>query len=91
MGRGNDNRRLTPLDDESMRDVLESLIDWRIKSDPARGSSSEIQKHYNAQQTIFFTGLLVESLCAWAFDLSLLFNRSKVILVSAVPLWRKQC
>ena len=61
-------RRLTPLDDESMRDVLEFLIDLRENSDPVRGGSSEIQKHYKAQQTIWFTGLLVESLCAWAFD-----------------------
>ncbi len=65
---GNDNRRPTRLDDESMRHVLEFLIDLREKSDPARGSSSESHKHYNAQQTIFFAGLLVESLCAWAFD-----------------------
>ena len=68
MGPGNNNKRLALLDDESMRHVLEFLIDLRENSDPVRGSSSESHKHYNAQQTIFFTGLLVESLGAWAFD-----------------------
>jgi hypothetical protein len=68
MGPRIDNRRLTPLDDEQLRHVLEFLIVLREKSDPVHGETSETLKHYNAQQAIFFTGLLVESLCAWAFD-----------------------
>jgi len=64
----NDTRRPTLLDDELLRQVLEFLIGLRTRSDPALGNSSASQKHYNAQQVEYFAGLLVDSLCGWAFD-----------------------
>ena len=65
---GNDHRRPEYLDAQSLRDILEFLIDLRTRSDPALGNSSAPQKHYNAQQVELFVGLLVDSLCGWAFD-----------------------
>ena len=64
----NYSRRPTLLDDELLRHVLEYLIGLRTRSDPALGNTSASQKHYNALQVQLFTGLLVDSLCGWAFD-----------------------
>ena len=61
-------KRPAYLDDKSLGQIFEFLIDLRAKSDPVYGQSSESEKHYNAQQAIVFTGLLIDSLCGWASD-----------------------
>jgi len=65
---GNDHRRPTPFDDESLRHVLEFLIDLREKSDPVGAETTEPRKHSGSLEAILYTGLLVETLCGWAFD-----------------------
>ena len=61
-------KRPAYLDAETLHHFLDFLIDLRAKSDPAHGQSSKVEKHYNAQQALYFTGLLTESLCGWAAD-----------------------
>lgn len=68
MGPGNYNRRSTLLDDEALRHVLDFLIDLRVKSDPVGAESTEPGKHVGSLEAIFYTGLVAETLCAWAFD-----------------------
>lgn len=65
---GQECKRPLYLDAEYLRLILDFLIDLRTQSDPIDGEASESQKHYKAQQAIFFTGLLVDSLCGWASD-----------------------